>query len=193
MSKLIKAVSLLLLSTTFLFAQQYTVDASHSHIGFKVAHMVISKTNGEFKDYSVDLTFNKDDLSTFNLAATIQMKSVDTGDEKRDDHLRNEDFFDVNKYPTMTFKSSKVEKTEKGYIAHGQFTLHGVTKNLSLPFTVTGPIKDPWGNTKMGVELETEINRKEYGITWSKSMDGGGLLVGDEVYISINLELALKK
>ncbi|HED09963.1 MAG TPA: polyisoprenoid-binding protein [Caldithrix abyssi] len=193
MYRFMSAALLLLSLGTMALATDYVNDKSHTTIGFEVTHMVISTVEGEFKDYDVSLTFDPQDLSKFNVEANIKLASVDTDNLKRDNHLRSPDFFNAEKYPLMTFKSSKVEKTDNGYVAIGTLTLHGITKDLRLPFTVKGPIKDPWGNTRIGINATTIINRKDFNVSWSKTMDGGGLVVSDDVRIVINAEFIRKK
>ncbi len=193
MFRFMSAALALLSLGTMAMATDYVNDKSHTTIGFEVTHMVISTVEGEFKDYDVSLTFDPRDLSTFNVEANIKLASVDTDNPKRDEHLRSPDFFDAAKYPVMTFKSNTVEKTDNGYVAIGTLTLHGITRDVRLPFTVKGPVKDPWGNTRIGVSASTTINRKDYKVSWSKTMDGGGLVVSDEVDIVINAEFIQKK
>ncbi len=193
MYRFMSAALALLSLGTMAMATDYVNDKSHTTIGFEVTHMVISTVEGEFKDYDVSLTFDPRDLSKFNVEANIKLASVDTDNPKRDEHLRSPDFFDAAKYPVMTFKSNTVEKTDNGYVAIGTLTLHGITRDVRLPFTVKGPVKDPWGNTRIGVSASTTINRKDYKVSWSKTMDGGGLVVSDEVDIVINAEFIQKK
>ncbi len=116
------------------------------------------------------------------------MASIDTGNDKRDDHLRNEDFFAADEHPEITFTATRIENQGGQWIAHGNFTMHGVTKEIALAFKVKGPIKDPWGNTRLGIEARTTINRKDYGLTWHKTLETGGLVVGDEVELEIEAE-----
>lgn len=172
---------------------EYDLDKSHSHIGFKVSHMVISKTKGEFKDYSTELKWDPKDLKNSVLNATIQAGTINTDDEKRDEHLRAPDFFDTAKYPTISFKSKKITKKGKGYEVLGSLTMKDVTKDVKIPFTVNGPVQDPWGNTRLGFEGSLTVNRKDYNISWSNKMDNGGLVVGDEVTIDISVEGIAKK
>jgi len=173
---------------TGLMAGEMSVDKSHTNVGFQVTHMVITKVNGHFNDYEVQFTFDPKNLETFNLEATISAASVDTDNEKRDEHLRSADFFDADKYPEMIFKSTKAVKTAEGYKAIGTLTIKDVTRELELPFTVTGPVKGPWGNTRYGIEAKTTINRKDFNVLWNKTMDTGGLVVSDDVDIIIDAQ-----
>ncbi len=193
MQKLLTALFLFAISASQLFAGNYTIDKNHSEVSFSVTHMVISEVEGNFSDYTVDLNFDQNDLSNFSVETIIKIASINTENEKRDNHLKSPDFFDAAKYPDMIFKSNKLEKTDKGYIAHGTLSMHGISKEVSLPFKVTGPIKDPWGNTRIGIKAVLEVNRQDFKVKWSQTMDGGGLVVSDEVEININAEFILNK
>lgn len=188
-------ITLFLLSITFsgVSANNYSVDKSHTVVAFEVTHMVISKVSGKFADFSSTLTFDENNLDNFVIETIVKIESVSTENEKRDNHLKSNDFFNAEKFPEMVFKSSKVEKTENGYVAHGSLTIRDITKNIEMPFKVTGKITDPWGNDRIGIEASTEINRQEFDVKWSKSMDAGGLVVSDEVTIKINAEFIKNK
>jgi len=188
-------IALFLLSIIFsnVSASNYSVDKSHSVVGFEVTHMVISKVSGKFGDFSSTMTFDENNLDNFAIETIVKIESVSTENEKRDNHLKGNDFFNAEKFPEMVFKGSKVEKTENGYVAHGSLTIRDVTKNIEMPFKVTGTITDPWGNTRIGIEASTEINRQEFDVKWSKSIDAGGLVVSDEVTIKINAEFIKNK
>ena len=168
-------------STTAL-ADNYAVDTAHGQVGFKVKHMVISKVKGHFDTFSGTLTVEEGKLTSLN--GEIDVNSVNTANEKRDAHLINEDFFDSKKFPSITFKSTAID----GETITGQFTLHGVTKEIKIPYELNGPVKDPWGNTRVGIEAEVKINRNDYGLTWSKTLETGGLVVGNDVEIELNFE-----
>jgi polyisoprenoid-binding protein YceI len=168
--------------------QQFNIDKAHSHIEFEVSHMVISEVNGEFHDYEVNLMFDANDVTNSSVETRIKVASIDTDQEKRDNHLRSSDFFDAETHPEIVFKSKKIEKSSDEYIAHGDLTIRGVTKEVALPFKVKGPIKDSYGNTRIGVEASLTINRQDYGVSWSKTLDGGGLVAGNEVKIGIQAE-----
>lgn len=164
----------------------YTLDRSHSHVGFSVSHMMISKVRGSFGEYTVELGVDPANLAQSTVKAVIQAASIDTDNEKRDEHLRGEDFFDVARFPTITFISKKIEKRGTQWVAVGDFTMHGVTKTIDLPFTFNGPIQDPWGNTRIGVEATIVLNRQDYGVSYGSGM------VGDEVTVLIALEATRK-
>ena len=166
----------------------YRVDAGHSVIGFSIKHFEISFVRGRFKDFTSTIHYDAADVTKSTVEFTAKVESIDTGVAGRDNHLRSADFFDVAKFPEMTFKSTKVEKKGKGYVLHGDFTLKGVTKQISFPFNLIGAVKDNRGNVRFGVAAETKINRRDYGITWGAKMANGGLNVADEVIIDLQLE-----
>ena len=170
---------------------EYKLDPAHSVIGFAIKHFEISLVRGRFKDFNGTVHYDASDVTKSTVEFTAKVESIDTGVEGRDKHLRTADFFEVTKYPEMTFKSTKVEKKGKGYVLHGDFTLKGVTKPISLPFTLTGVVKDNRGNLRFGIVAETKINRRDYGITWGAKLPNGGMNVADEVTIDLQLE-ALK-
>jgi polyisoprenoid-binding protein YceI len=167
---------------------RYVVDPDHSIVEFKVAHMVISKTTGHFKDYTGFIDMDPEAGTVKTIEATIKTASVTTNQEKRDAHLRNADFFDVEKYPTMTYKMKSYSKAGDGYSAIGDLTLHGVTKEVTLTGNFNGVTKDPWGNTRAGFTAEGKLNRKDFCMVWNKALDSGGLVVGDEVWIKLDIE-----
>lgn len=167
---------------------RYDVDLEHSIVEFKVAHMVISKTTGHFKDYTGFIEMDPDAGTVKAIEAVIKTASVTTNHEKRDTHLRTPDFFDVEKYPTMTYKMKSYKKNGDGYSAVGDLTLHGVTKEVTLVGNFNGVTKDPWGNTRAGFTAEGKLNRKDFGMVWNKALDSGGLVVGDEVFIKLDIE-----
>ncbi|HEY5626582.1 MAG TPA: YceI family protein [Nitrospira sp.] len=172
---------------------RWTVDLDHSTIEFRVAHMVVSKTSGRFMEYAgfVDMDAT---AGTFKaIEATIKTASINTNHEKRDSHLRSPDFFDVEKYPTMTYKMKRYEENEAGYQAVGDLTLHGVTKEILLTGHFNGVAKDPWGNTRAGFSAEGKVNRKDFGMVWNKALDNGGLVVGNQVHIKLDIECIKEK
>lgn len=166
----------------------YRVDAGHSVIGFSIKHFEISFVRGRFKEFTSTIHYDAADVTKSTVEFNAKVESIDTGVAGRDNHLRSADFFDVAKFPEMTFKSTKVEKKGKGYVMHGDFTLKGVTKPISFPFNLVGGIKDNRGNVRFGIAAETKINRRDYGITWGAKMANGGLNVADEVNIELQLE-----
>ena len=172
---------------------RWNVDPAHSTVGFQVAHMVISKTNGKFTDYTGFIEMDPDKKVVRAIEATIYTKSVFTDHEKRDAHLRSPDFFNVEKYPTMTYRLKRYRKTGEVYTAVGELTLLGVTKEITLVGTFHGVVKDPWGNYRAGFSAEGTINRKDFGMKFHKTLDNGGLLVGDEVKIMLDIEVIKEK
>jgi polyisoprenoid-binding protein YceI len=171
-----------------LAADTYQLDKSHTTVGFEVRH-IFTMLGGKFQDFSGTIKVDRAKPESSTVEFTIQAASVFTNDQKRDDHLRTPDFFDVATHPTITFKSTSVKPAANNvYEVTGNLTLRGVTKQVTLPVTFLGEGKDPWGNEKMGFELATTLNRKDYGINWNKTLDQGGLLVGDEVKVRISIE-----
>jgi polyisoprenoid-binding protein YceI len=168
---------------------EYKIDPAHSVIGFSIRHYEISLVRGRFKDFTGTLSYDEADVTKSSIEFATKIESIDTGVDARNAHLRTADFFDAAKYPEMTFKSTRVERrAQDQYVLHGDFTLKGVTKQISFPFTMTGAIKDAQGSTRFGVAAQTKINRRDYGITWGKPMANGGLDVGNEVIIDLQLE-----
>jgi polyisoprenoid-binding protein YceI len=170
----------------------WELDPAHSSVSFAVRHMMISTVRGQFRTFSGTAIGDPTSPEQAKLEATIDVASIDTGNEKRDAHLKSADFFDVQQFPKMTFKSTKIEPAGPGkYKVTGDLTLHGVTKPVVLE--VEGPTKPvTMGNVKSGAHATTRINRKDFGITWNKSMDGGGIMVGDDVDVTIDVEAAKK-
>jgi polyisoprenoid-binding protein YceI len=170
-------------------AGDYKIDPAHSIIGFAVRHLEINWVEGRFKEFEGTIHYDDKDVTKSSVEFSAKVESIDTGVAPRDKHLRTADFFEVEKYPTMTFKSTGVERKGKdSYVLRGDLTLKGVTKPVQLPFRVAGAVQDPWGNTRFGVEAQTKINRRDFGINYGSAFAGGGLDVGNEVTISLQLE-----
>ena len=168
---------------------EYKIDPAHSTIGFSIRHYEINWVSGRFNNFSGTIRYDEQDPTKSSVEFSAKVESIDTGVANRDKHLRTADFFEVEKYPDMTFKSTRVERKGKGaYVLHGDLTLKGVTKPVALSFTTTGAVTDPRGNTRFGVEAQTKINRRAFNITWGKPFAGGGLDVGNEVNITLRLE-----
>ena len=167
---------------------RYDVDPDHSSVEFRVAHMVVSKTTGRFTDYTGFIEMDVDTQKVTALEAVIKTASVNTGHEKRDNHLRGDDFFKVEKYPTMTYKMKSYHKAGENYEVIGDLTLLGITKEIMLVGGFNGATKDPWGNLRAGFTAEGKINRKDFGMDWNKILDNGGLVVGDDVFIKLDIE-----
>lgn len=167
----------------------YRIDPAHSVIGFSIRHNELTLVGGRFKDFTGTIHLDDKDLTRSSVEFKAKVESIDTGVEGRDKHLRTADFFEVAKYPEMTFKSTRVERKGKDrYILHGDLTLKGVTKQVALPFTITGAIKDGRGNTRIGIAAQTRIDRRDYGITWGHALATGGFDVGHDVTIDLHLE-----
>ena len=169
-------------------AGDYRMDASHSVIGFSIRHNELALVNGRFKNFTGTIHFDDKDVTKSSVEFTAKVESIDTGVEGRDKHLRTADFFEVEKYPDMTFKSTRVERKGKNYLLYGDLTLKGVTKPVTLPFTLTGAIKDGRGNTRIGISAQTKLDRRDFGITWGHALASGGLDVAHDVMIDLQFE-----
>jgi polyisoprenoid-binding protein YceI len=167
-------------------ADNYKIDPAHTSIGFSVRHMGVSNVKGHFDEFVGTIALDNGVIK--EASGTIQVKSVNTGIQQRDNHLRTAEFFDAAKYPVITFKTKRVEQSGDQTLLVADFAMHGVTKELHLPVTLSGPVKDPQGNTRIGLEAKTTLNRKDYGIQFNAAMETGGLLVGEEVARDINAE-----
>jgi polyisoprenoid-binding protein YceI len=169
-------------------AAAYTIDAAHSSVSFKIKHLA-SRVVGSFKDFSGTIEFDEKAPKKASVDATIQTASIDTRNEKRDGHLRSADFFEAEKYPTITFKSKKVEAAVKDKLkVTGDFTMHGVTKPVTLNVEYLGSAKDPAGKVRAGFSATGKLNRKDFGIVWNKALDNGGFILGDDVEVAIEIE-----
>jgi len=176
------------------FAQEkFDIDVTHSNVTFTVRHMVVAKVSGEFKKYSGTIIYDAKDITKSSVNVMIKVASIDTENEGRDNHLRSGDFFNAATDSLITFVSKKIKKKGKGYIATGDFTLRGVTKEIELPFTIFGTIKDQGGDTRLGIEAKTTINRFDYGVKWARALEGGNLVVSKDVDIILNIEAKAPK
>jgi polyisoprenoid-binding protein YceI len=168
----------------------WNVDPAHAVAEFKVKHMMISNVKGHFAKVSGTLTLDPSNLAESHVEASIEASSIETREPQRDAHLKSADFFDVEKFPTLNFKSTQVKALGDGELSvEGDLTIRGVTRKVV--FTVEGPtppVKDPWGNTRVAVSATTKINRKDFGLAWNSALETGGLLVGDEVTITLDVE-----
>ena len=186
---------LLFLSATALAltAQTYQIDSSHSGANFSVKHMMVTNVSGRFSNVKGTVTFDEKNLSKSSIEATVDIETINTNEPKRDAHLKSPDFFDVAKFPQMTFKSTKVYKAGGVTKADGDLTLHGVTKPVTLTLTeLSGEVKHPMGTIVRGAVATTKISRKDYGLTWNKTIEAGGVVVGDEIAITLEIELSRK-
>lgn len=176
-------------------AATWNIDPDHSNVGFKVRHLMVSNVKGSFEKHKGTVEIDDKDITRSKVSVTIDTASVNTNVAKRDEHLRSADFFDAAKYPTMTFTSKKVAKAGKGKLkVTGDLTLHGVTKQVVL--NVEGPAKeskDPWGNFRSGVVASTKINRKDFGLVYNAALETGGVAVGEDVDINLEIEMIKAK
>jgi polyisoprenoid-binding protein YceI len=189
-------LSMLAVCTTIIASAQskWSVDPSHSNVKFSVSHMVISEVEGSFNGFEGTLDAPGADFNNSSINFSVNVGSINTNSEQRDGHLKSADFFDVAKYPAMTFKSTSFKKTSgNNYKLEGNLTIKGVTKKVVFDVTYGGTVKDPYGNIKAGFKAKGSIKRMEYGLTWSALTEAGGMVVGDEVSIMFNIELAKAK
>jgi polyisoprenoid-binding protein YceI len=168
----------------------WQIDPVHSTAQFKVKHLMISNVKGEFTSIKGALQLDSSDVTKSSLEVAIDANSINTREPQRDAHLKSADFFDVEKFPEITFKSTRVSKKEVGEFAvEGDLTIHGVTRKANLDVEApSAPQKDPWGGTRIGVEATTKINRKDFGLVWNATLETGGFMVGDEVTITLDVE-----
>lgn len=178
-------------ATVAVASDTYTIDPAHSTVGFAVTHLVINTVHGKFDQFTGSVVVQNNQLQS--ATGTIQAKSIDTGVAMRDRDLRSPNFFDVEKYPTITFVSKSAVATNGETLLRGDFTMHGVTREITLPVKLKGPIRDPWGHSRIGLEAQIRISRKDFGLTYNKTLETGGLVVGDEVEIEINAEATKAK
>ena len=175
-------------------ARTYEIDPSHSSAQFKVRHLMVSNVRGEFGHISGTVVIDEVDVTRSSVDVSIDASTVNTHDAKRDEHLRSADFFDVATYPVITFKSKRVQAGKGGDLfVTGDLTIRGVTREVTLDVEPLSPeINDPWGNVKRGASARARVNRKDFNVVWNASLDGGGVLVGDDVAITLEIELGRK-
>jgi polyisoprenoid-binding protein YceI len=168
----------------------WNIDPAHSGAEFKVKHMMISNVKGHFSKISGSLTLNPSDLASSHVEASIDASSIETREPQRDAHLKSADFLDVEKFPTLSFKSTRIKVVGEGELSvEGDLTIHGVTKPVRFAVEgPTAPMKDPWGNSRVGISATTKINRKDFGLTWNTLLEAGGIAVGEEVTITLDVE-----
>ncbi|MFZ3590062.1 YceI family protein [Bacillus sp. DJP31] len=170
---------------------KWAVDVSHSSVDFSVRHMMIASVKGTFHNFSAEIEANPEDLTTASINFNIDIASIDTRNADRDNHLRAADFFDVENNPNMTFHSTSIEVSDENeYNVTGNLSLHGVTRPETFKVTFEGQGKDPWGNEKVGFSAEGKINRSDYGLTYNAALETGGVLIGDQIKVSIQIEAA---
>ncbi len=164
-------------------------DMPHSYVGFSAKHMVIATVKGQFEDFTGNVFYDEENLENSWVKASINVTSINTGNEMRDNHLRSSDFFDMENHPTITFESTRVEERDEHLVAIGDLTIRGVKKEVEMAFELVGPIDGMQGEQRYGANAWLEIDRHDYGVAWSKTLDGGGAIVGNKIKIEINMEL----
>jgi polyisoprenoid-binding protein YceI len=189
MNRLIAALPLLIAGIAHADAATWNLDSAHTTVGFTVPHLVISSVEGRFREAVGTVDLDDADLTKSQVSVEINTASIDTGDQKRDDHLRSADFFDVKKFPKLTFKSTKVQKSGAGYKLSGALTIRDVTKPVILNATLTAPIKGLGGHLVRGAKLTGKIKRSDFGLTWNKALEAGGFVIGEEVTLNVSAEV----
>ena len=168
---------------------KWILDPTHSVVQFKIRHLMITHVTGSFGKFNADVETTGENFETAKISFSAEVDSITTNNEQRDGHLKSADFFEIGKYPTLTFVSTKFEKIPgEEYHLYGDMSFHGVTKNIKLQVEHGGVIKDPWGNTRTGFTLEGKINRKDFGLVWNAATEAGGVVVGDEVKLHASVE-----
>ena len=171
----------------------WQIDSSHSHVGFSVKHMMIATVRGQFERYTGTLALDTDDLTRSTITGEIEVASINTREAQRDDHLRSADFFDAATYPTMSFRSTRLEHVAGNeYRVIGDLTIRGVTNEVTLDAEYAGIHKDPWGNTRTGFSVTGTLNRKDFGLSWNAALETGGVLVGDKIKLELDIEAVLQ-
>ena len=174
-------------------SKQWDFDLSHSSVNFHVRHLMVSKVHGRFTSWNGTLELDEEDLTKSKLTVTIDAASVDTKEQKRDDHLRSPDFFEVEKYPHLTFVSKEIKRASNDrYLVAGDLTIRGITKAVTLEVEGGDVVKDPWGGTRTGFSAKTSVNRKDFGLTWNLALEAGGFVVGDKIEITLEIEAIQK-
>ena len=168
---------------------KWAIDPTHSEIGFKVKHMMFTNVSGTFAAYDATITTEDDNFENANFEFSANIDSISTNNTDRDNHLKSADFFDADNFPKLTFKASSFTKDGDDYEITGDLSIKEVTKPVKLPVEFSGLMKDPWGNTKAGLNIYGKINRKDWGLNWNSALETGGVLVGEEVKLNIELQL----
>lgn len=194
MKQLTKLFAIFMVFASATFAQsEWTFDPTHTTIGFNVTHLVITEVDGKFKKFDGKIVTKDDTFEGAKISFSADVNSIDTENEKRDGHLKAEDFFNAEKFPKLTFEGKSFEKVdEKKYVLTGDLTMRGVTKEVKLDVKFNGIVTDPWGNTKAGFHIAGELNRFDYGLNWNALMEAGGAVVSKEVELDINVQLVKK-
>jgi polyisoprenoid-binding protein YceI len=189
MKRFIAALPLLVAGLAHADAVEWKLDTSHTNIGFSVPHLVVSSVEGRFKEASSKVKLDDADLTKSEVSVDINAASIDTGDAKRDDHLKSPEFFDAKKFPKLSFKSTKIVKAGTGYKLTGNLTIRDVTKAVTLDATLSAPVKTPWGNHARAAKLSGKVKRSDFGLKWNKALEAGGFVIGEEVTLNVNAEV----
>jgi polyisoprenoid-binding protein YceI len=189
MKRLLAALPLLVAGIAHADSVEWKLDLSHSSVGFSVPHLVVSSVDGRFKEATAKVALDDADLTKSQVSVEINAASIDTGEVKRDEHLKGPDFFDVKKFPKLTFKSTKIAKAGAGYKLTGDLTIRDVTKSVTLDATLSAPVKTPWGNQARAAKLTGKIKRGDFGLKWNKALEAGGVVVGEDVTIEVKAEV----
>lgn len=192
LKKLTLLAMALLLVTPAAFAASYQIDPVHTQIHFTVPHMVVFKVRGNFNEFSGNIEADAASKTLSGATATIQVASIDTRNQKRDDHLRSADFFEAAKYPEISFVSKTVTGSGSNITVTGDLTIKGITKEIVLQGGFLGATTDPWGKQRAGFEATGKLNRRDFGLLWNKTLDTGGMVVGDEIEIGLEIEAVIK-
>ncbi len=166
----------------------WVIDPTHTNLGFSARHAMVAKVRGNFGEFSGSFTIDGDNLAASTAEVTIQVASIDTKTADRDTHLKSPDFLDVENFPTITFVSTAVTPKGDDVVITGDLTIHGVTKSVEIEYEFVGISQDPWGQTKIGFEGSTKISRKDFGLTWNAALETGGVLIGDEIKLNLDVE-----
>lgn len=195
MFKLRSAAALFFVGFLSINAQtKWTIDKAHTKVQFSATHLIISEVTGEFKDFDGTVETNGDDFTNAKVNFTVDVNSINTDNQQRDNHLKSDDFFNAQKFPKMTFVSKSMQKVgDNKYKLVGNLTIREITKEIALDVTYNGTVKDPWGNTKAGFKITGELNRFDYNLKWNVLMEAGGAVVGKMITLTINLELQKSK
>jgi len=176
------------MSTLSAAAGTWDIDTAHTNLGFSARHAMVAKVRGHFAEYSGTFTIDGENIANSKAELTIQAASILTGQADRDGHLKSPDFLDVEKFPTITFASTAVAEKGDQVVITGDLTIHGVTKSVDITYDFLGVSQDPWGNSKVGFEGATKISRKDFGLTWNAALETGGVLVGDDIKLNLDVE-----
>ena len=169
-------------------ADRYQIDPVHSYVGFAVRHMAVSWVKGEFKEFSGEILYDAEDINRSSVSVAIKAASLDTRNERRNNHLKSPDFFAVEQFPEITFHSKRVERRGDAFVAIGDLTIRGITKEIELPFTLAGPVTAVGGRPRLGAEASLTLNRQDFQVSWNRFLEGAGFVVGDEAKIDIQVE-----